>query len=207
MKSPYAMLIMRMTPRLMLSPSPNRAYSAPSSNPSISVSHAMAMSNSEISLGHLSAVGSTGISFEHDAPLLQAVEAIGFRKRPVNVLLDKDDGGAADAGLPQQRVDVGDRERRKAERHLVAQEVAWVRDQGAPNRHQLLLSAGERRRRTLAERAQHRPLIEQACDSPLPLPSVARGELEIFQDRKTRKQPAPLRHHDDAAVELAPLGI
>src|SRR5260370_39332382 len=145
------MLIMRITPRLRLSPSPNKAYSAPSISPFRKVSAKISTSNSERGCRDLRVIGRAGLAFEHHAPLLHAVIASRTRKRAAHILLDEDNCDAVALDGRQQAVDGIDSDRRQAKRDFVAKQIGRIADQRPTQRHKLLLSARQRGRRARLE--------------------------------------------------------
>src|SRR6266508_1046911 len=93
---------------------------------------------------------------ERDAPLLHQEELMGDLQRHVGVLLDEEDGGPVAIELGDDVEDLGDDQRRQAERGLVHQQEARSRHEGARDREHLLLAARERARHLLTALLQSR---------------------------------------------------
>ena len=108
---------------------------------------------------------------ERDAPDLEHVRRLRELQRDVRVLLDDEHGQALLlVQLPDDAEDLGDEQRREAERRLVEQEQARALHERAREREHLLLAAAERAgllvapllepREVRAARARSRPSIE-----------------------------------------------
>src|ERR1700728_5361406 len=76
---------------------------------------------------------------ERQAALLEAIETCRGVKRAIDILLDQYDGGAFRGDGAEALVDVADDDRRQAKRQLVAQKQPRIGQQGAADRHHLLL--------------------------------------------------------------------
>ena len=125
---------------------------------------------------------------EAHAPFLEAIGAVGDRHGMHEVLLDQDHAGAALLDIGERRIDVADDDRGEPEAELVAQQNARIRHQASPDRHHLLLAAGEGGARCIATFAQCReqPVDRRQVPGAVGVAAIG-ADQEILFDRQRRK--------------------
>src|SRR5450755_2748552 len=155
--SPWAMLIMRITPNDSDSPAAKSAYKPPSSTPCRTVLiHSAMVSVPEIGARDLLARQLGRRTLERDATFLETDDAIAHLERLPDVLLHEQKRDAFGPDLRQRAIDVTHHDRRQAERDLVSQEQPRIGHQFTAHGNHLLLASGQLGAVSFAEFAQDR---------------------------------------------------
>ena len=198
-RSPWARLMTFIVPNRSDRPHANSAKRPPTRMPcTIALTQLMpagpVFASPKYAASICSGLNSPGRPFERRPSLEEALDPRGDADRLAHVLLDEQHRHPGVEQLGQQAVDLPHDDRRRAERELVEQEHARVRDERPSDRHGLLLAAGELRG-ALARSFPHPS--EQPVDAlqiPGSGPGVVGADDQVLLDGERREETASLGH-------------
>src|SRR3989441_12415511 len=156
----------------------------------------------EVGLADPGVLGELGRrAFGHDASLLEDVPAGGDGKGLDDVLLDEQHRHAFGVDTRDHLEHLIDDLWREAERRLVEEEEPRTGHEGPPDRHHLLLPAGEGAGELSPALVQDRKGRVHALEALAAQPARRRGvaaDLEVLLHGHGREEPAPLGDERDA---------
>src|SRR5438093_2191212 len=201
LKSPWARLTSRMTPKISDSPVANSAYRPPRRTPCTAASTQTMTSGSEVRGGDLLAREMRGLTLQGHRALAKAIDVLGDGQHLADVLLDHDQLGPLGLHGGQYLVERLDDDRRQPERDLVHEQQTRIGHEAAADREHLLLAAREVRARLIASRGQRGEESVDALERPRPAALAIGADLKIFLHRQARKDPPPFGHEHDALLD------